>query len=109
MALARPGWEPVALARDELAGLFANRAQAQMTLRAWPEALLDAKCSVECKGVGNVKGWWRVGKCLGEMGRWEEARGILEKGVEIEGVDGEGGKELMALMEEVEEGAKRSS
>lgn len=107
MALARPAWEPVALARDELAGLYANRAQAQMALQAWPEGLLDAKCSVECKPVGNVKAWWRVGKCLAEMGRWEEAKGFLEKALDIEGKGSEGGKEILELMQEVEERIQR--
>ena len=109
MALARPAWEPVALARDELAGLYANRAQAQMALQAWPEGLLDAKCSVECKPVGNVKAWWRVGKCLAEMGRWEEAKGFLEKALDIEGKGSEGGKEILELMQEVEERIQRSA
>lgn len=109
MALTRPGWEPVALAREELAVLYANRAQVYMALRDWVAGLVDARCSVECKGVGNVKGWWRAGSCLGEMGRWEEAKGVLEKGLEIEGRDGEGGKELAGLMEEVEEALKRAA
>lgn len=109
MALSRPGWEPVALAREELAGLYANRAQAYMGLSKWAEGLVDGRCSVECKGIGNVKGWWRVGRCLGEMGRWEEAKSVVEKGLEIEGRDGEGGKELLGLLEEVEEGIRKSS
>lgn len=109
MALARPGWEPVALARDELAGLYANRAQAQMALQVWPEALLDARSSVECRGFGNVKAWWRVGKCLAEMGRWEESRDVLEKALDTEGRDGDDGKELLALMEEVEAALRRTA
>ncbi|GJP89933.1 hypothetical protein CBS63078_5063 [Aspergillus niger] len=109
MALGRPGWEPVTLARDELAGLYANRAQAWMSQRAWPEGLVDARCSVESKPVANVKAWWRGGRCLVEMGRWEEAKGFAEKGLEIEGRVSEGGKELLGLLGEVEEGLKRSS
>ena len=108
MALQRPGWEPMALAREELGGLYANRAQALMAQQSWAEGLVDAKCSVDCKGVGNVKGWWRAGRCLVEMGRWEEARDILERGLEVEGRNGEGGKELLGLLGEVEEGSKRS-
>ncbi|RAL14404.1 uncharacterized protein BO97DRAFT_365391, partial [Aspergillus homomorphus CBS 101889] len=92
MALGRPGWEPVTLARDELAGLYANRAQAFMTQRLWAEGLVDARCSVESKAVGNVKAWWRGGKCLVEMGRWEEARGFVERGLEVEGRESEGGR-----------------
>ncbi|PYH41993.1 uncharacterized protein BP01DRAFT_326240, partial [Aspergillus saccharolyticus JOP 1030-1] len=92
MALGRPGWEPVTLARDELAGLYANRAQAWMSQRLWAEGLVDARCSVESKPVGNVKAWWRGGKCLVEMGRWEEARRLVERGLEIEGRESEGGR-----------------
>ena len=106
MALARPGWEPVALAREELGALYANRAQAQMAGQKWPEALLDARCSVECRANGNVKAWWRVAKCLAEMGRCEEAMGVLTEALENEG-DGEEGRELKALMEEVEAALKR--
>lgn len=109
MALGRPGWEPVTLAREELAGLYANRAQAYMGMQAWPEGMLDSKCSVESKPIGNVKAWWRGGKCLAEMGRWEEARVLIEKGLEVEGRSGDGGKELAALMQEIEEGLKRST
>lgn len=93
------------MARDELCGLFANRAQAQMAQQNWPEGLVDAKCSVDCKGIGNVKGWWRAGKCLAEMGRWEEARVLLDRGLEVEGREGEAGKELGGLLEEVEKKA----
>ncbi|KAL4782120.1 hypothetical protein BJX76DRAFT_359286, partial [Aspergillus varians] len=74
MALTRPGWEPVAVAREELSTLYGNRAQAWMSQRAWVEGLVDAKASVEGKPIGNAKAWWRGGKCLIEMGRWEEAR-----------------------------------
>lgn len=101
MALGRPGWEPATLARDELGGLYANRAQAQMAQQNWPEGLVDAKSSVDCKGIGNVKAWWRAGKCLAEMGRWEEARSLLERGLELEGRGSEAGKELGGLIEEV--------
>ncbi|PWY85850.1 hypothetical protein BO94DRAFT_557259 [Aspergillus sclerotioniger CBS 115572] len=90
MAIGRPGWEPVTLAREELAGLYSNRAQAWMSQRKWPEGLVDARCSVESKPVGNVKAWWRGGRCLVEMGRWEEAKGLVEKGLEVEGRGGEG-------------------
>ncbi|KAA8647698.1 hypothetical protein EYZ11_005766 [Aspergillus tanneri] len=109
MALGRPGWEPVTLARDELSGLYANRAQAHMAQQNWPEAMLDAKTSVESKHVGNVKAWWRAAKCLAEMTRWQEAKTLLERGLETEGRNSEGGKELMSLLEEVEEGLKRSA
>lgn len=102
MALSRPGWEPVGVAREELSGLYANRAQAQMALQAWPEALVDAKASVDSKPVANVKAWWRIAKCLAEMSRYEEARKFLHKSLDMEGKDSEGGKELFALLGEVD-------
>lgn len=109
MALSRPSWEPVTLTRDELAGLFANRAQAYMSQQAWAEGLVDAKASVDSKAVGNVKGWWRVGKCLAEMSRYAEAKEFLLNGIEVEGKSGDGGKELLALLEDVEGALKRSA
>lgn len=102
MGLSRPGWEPVAVAREELAGLYANRAQAQMAQQAWPEGLVDAKASVDSKPVGNVKAWWRIAKCLAEMSRYEEARKFLHKALDLEGKDSEGGKELLGLLQEVD-------
>ncbi|KAL4806275.1 hypothetical protein BDV18DRAFT_125181 [Aspergillus unguis] len=107
MALSRPGWEPVAIAREEISALYANRAQAYMAMGDWVEGLVDARASVEGRPVGNVKAWWRGGKCLAEMGRWEEARTFLGRGIELEGKNSEAGKELKGLLEEVEEGVKR--
>ncbi|KAJ5552645.1 hypothetical protein N7494_002023 [Penicillium frequentans] len=109
MALARPGWEPVGLAREELAGLFGNRAQAHMGNQNWPEALVDAKTSIDSKPIGNVKAWWRVGKCCAEMTRYEEAKNFLVKGLEIEGGNSEGAKELGALLVDVAAALQRSS
>lgn len=106
MALTRPGWEPVALAREELASLYANRAQAHMAQQAWPEGLVDAKSSIGCKGAGNVKAYWRSGKCLLEMGRLDEAKEILKRGLEVEGKAGEG-RELTALLGDVEESLRK--
>ncbi|KAJ5908367.1 hypothetical protein N7495_001049 [Penicillium taxi] len=109
MAITRPSWEPVNLARDELSGLYGNRAQAHMGQQAWADGLVDAKCSVDSKPVNNVKAWWRVAKCLAEMTRYEEARGYVQKGLEIEGRDSEGGKELLSLLVDVDAALKRSS
>ncbi|KAJ5272623.1 hypothetical protein N7478_007748 [Penicillium angulare] len=108
MALARPGWEPVSLARDDLSGLYGNRAQAYMGNQSWPEGLVDAKASIDSKPVGNVKAWWRVGKCLAEMGRYAEAKTFLEKGLEIEGKASDGGKELTGLLVDVDAALQRS-
>ncbi|KAJ5933840.1 hypothetical protein N7454_006169 [Penicillium verhagenii] len=109
MALSRPGWEPVSLAREELAGLFGNRGQAHMGNQDWPEGLVDAKASVDSKPVGNVKAWWRIGKCLAEMGRYEEAKTFLVKGLELEGGATDGAKELGGLLVDVAAALQRSS
>ncbi|KAL6863482.1 hypothetical protein ACO1O0_003737 [Amphichorda felina] len=97
MAETRPLWEPSALTREELSGLYANRAQAYMAMQQWPEGAVDAETSVEVKKVGNSKAWWRRGKCLMEMGRFEEARDWVKKGLEVEGEEAE----LMSLLKEV--------
>ncbi|EON98705.1 putative translocation protein sec72 protein [Phaeoacremonium minimum UCRPA7] len=98
MALTRPLWEPQQLVREEVASLYANRAQAHMGLQSWAEGAVDAEASVEAKKVGNAKAWWRRGKCLLEMGRLEESREWVGKGLEMEGEEGE----LVALLKEIE-------
>jgi translocation protein SEC72 len=85
MAAGRPGWEPVDTARDELATLYANRAQAHMAARDWALGAVDAECSVELRRQGNTKAWWRRAKCLLEMGRLEEAERWVGEAVEFEG------------------------
>ncbi|KAI8951200.1 tetratricopeptide repeat domain-containing protein [Xylaria longipes] len=107
MALGRPLWEPQGLVREEVAALYANRAQARMALLDWPEAAADAEASVEAKRAGNAKAWWRRGKSLLEMGRHEEAREWVKKGLELEGEE----HELVALLADVEEklGKRRPS
>ncbi|KAI0814696.1 tetratricopeptide repeat domain-containing protein [Xylaria sp. FL0064] len=98
MALGRPLWEPQGLVREEVASLYANRAQAHMSLLAWPEAAADAEASVEAKRVGNAKAWWRRGKCLMEMGRLHEARDWVRRGLELENNE----VELASLLKDVE-------
>lgn len=68
-----------------------------MSLQAWPEGAADAEGSVEMKRQGNAKAWWRRGKCLVEMGRWEEAGEWVAKGLEAEGND----TDLKGLMKEI--------
>ncbi|KAI8624717.1 tetratricopeptide [Xylariaceae sp. FL1651] len=98
MALTRPLWEPQGLVREEVASLYANRAQAHMALQGWPEGAIDAEASVEAKRVGNSKAWWRRGKCLMEMGRLDEAQDWVRKGLELEGEEGE----LVALLKDID-------
>ncbi|KAK8860090.1 TPR-like protein [Apiospora arundinis] len=97
MALGRPLWEPQGLVREEVANLYANRAQAHMALQNWAEGAVDAEASVEAKRAGNAKAWWRRGKCLLEMGRLDEALDWVGRGLEMEGEEAE----LLALQQEV--------
>lgn len=103
MALTRPLWEPTGLVRDEVAGLYANRAQAHMALSNWVEGAIDAEASVEAKRVGNAKAWWRKGRCLLEMGRLEEAKEWVGKGLEMEGNE----TDLAGLLKEIEQKASK--
>ncbi|PSS22316.1 hypothetical protein M430DRAFT_17874 [Amorphotheca resinae ATCC 22711] len=104
MALTRPLWEPQGLVRDEVAGLYANRAQAHMAMMNWVEGAVDAEASVEAKRVGNAKAWWRRGRCLLEMGRLEEAKEWVGRGLEMEGNEAD----LVGLLKEIEERRKRA-
>jgi translocation protein SEC72 len=104
MALTRPLWEPQGLVRDEVAGLYANRAQAHMALQNWVEGSLDAEASVEAKKAGNAKAWWRKGRCLMEMGRLEEAKEWVGRGLEMEGNEAD----LVGLLKEIEEKRKKA-
>lgn len=99
MALARPAWEPSALAREEISVTFANRAQANIAMQQWAEGAVDAETSVEVRKVGNAMGWWRRGRCLVEMGRLEEAREWVRKALELEGDEAE----LTKLRKEIDE------
>lgn len=103
MALIRNAWEPAGLVREEASGLYANRAQAYMGMQSWAEGALDAESSTELKRAGNAKGWWRRGKCLLEMGRLEEARQAVTRGLEFEG----GEQDLVALRNEVDAAIQR--
>jgi translocation protein SEC72 len=104
MALTRPLWEPTGLVRDEVASLYANRAQAHMALQNWVEGSVDAEASVEAKRAGNAKAWWRKGRCLLEMGRLEEAMDWVRRGLEMEGNEAD----LVGLLKEIEEKRKKA-
>ncbi|KAF2143084.1 uncharacterized protein K452DRAFT_286708 [Aplosporella prunicola CBS 121167] len=97
-ALARPGWEPSQLVREELAMLYSNRAQAAMAMQSWGEAAVDAQTSVDMKRVQNAKAWWRRGRCLVEMGRIKEAREWVRQGLEFDSSEAD----LRALIDEIE-------
>ncbi|KAK4467164.1 hypothetical protein QBC42DRAFT_257883 [Cladorrhinum samala] len=98
MAMTRAPWEPSQLVREEVHQLYSNRAQAHMQLGNWPEGAVDAEASVAAKSQGNAKAWFRRGKCLMEMGRYQEARGAVAKALEFEGEE----KELAELLKEID-------
>ncbi|KIX94608.1 uncharacterized protein Z520_09654 [Fonsecaea multimorphosa CBS 102226] len=111
MAAARPGWEPMGLAREELALMYLSRAAANADLQNWVEGLKDAECSVECKRgpgtgpngekvPGNAKAYIVGGRCLMEMGRWQDAVDWLERAIEIEGKEGDDCRELVRRLTE---------
>lgn len=104
MAKTRPGWEPAGLVREEIAALYANRAQAHMSMREWAEGAIDAQASVDMRAVNNTKGWWRRSKCLMEMGRIEEAQEAVKKGLEF-GAD----NDLLSLRKEIESVLEKKS
>ena len=108
MAIQRPGFEASAVVREELASLYASRAQVYMMLKRWAEGFADGKCSVECKRQGgNKEGWVRGARCLVEMGRWEEGGRWVEEGKGTEGAELLG-REWEEVGREVEVGRRRS-
>ncbi|KAI5306000.1 Bifunctional purine biosynthetic protein ade1 [Ascosphaera pollenicola] len=108
MALSRPLWEPASLVREELAVLYSNRSQSYIAQQMWPEGLIDAKLSVACSPVKNAKSWYRGGKSLNEMARYDEAKEWLEKAIEIEAATSETTKDLEKLLADAVAGLART-
>ena len=98
MALGRPSWEPAQTVREEAGILYANRAQAYMAAQMWAEGAADGETSVELKRADNGKAWWRRGRCLCEMGRWDDAAEWVRQGLEVAGNEAD----LAALMKEID-------
>lgn len=120
MAADRPPWEPAGLVREELALCYMERANVHVLTRDWVEGFKDAECSTECKRgkqqgpqgqqlPGNPRAFTIGGKCLMEMGRWEEAVAWLERALELEGNDGPDGKEMTRLLGEAKEAVAKKS
>ncbi|KAF3907295.1 hypothetical protein ABW21_db0201776 [Orbilia brochopaga] len=84
MALTRPPWEQSGLVREEASMIYSNRAQANIASRNWAEGMCDAEMSCGLKPKDNVKAWYRRALCLKEMGKLDDAREVLEMGMEWE-------------------------
>ena len=104
MALGRPSWEPAQTVREEAGILYANRAQAYMAAQMWAEGAADGETSVELKRADNGKAWWRRGRCLCEMGRWEDAAEWVRQGLEVAGNEAD----LAALLKEIDRHLEKS-
>lgn len=102
MALGRPGWEQSALVREETSMIYSNRAQANIALRQWADGMCDAEMSCGLKPKDNVKAWYRRALCLKEMGKIDDAREVLEMGIEWEAENqGKTDGDLRTLLKEV--------
>ncbi|KAK9461559.1 uncharacterized protein V1516DRAFT_672357 [Lipomyces oligophaga] len=101
MATKRVPWEASAYQRDELAILYSNRAQAEMSLLHWEEALLDADTAVYLKRPFQ-KAHFRKGKCLENLGRYREAKDAYELGLECGGTADGSEAEIKQSLKDVE-------
>ncbi|CAO3609159.1 unnamed protein product [Mucor fragilis] len=73
-AWSRPLWEPLAFqaVREELAPILSNRSAANLTLGNYVDALVDAHIVTQLKKDWS-KGWFRKGKALMGLQRFDEA------------------------------------
>lgn len=80
MAFQRSVWEPHALAKEELSVCLSNRAAAYLALEAWVDAYVDALSVVKAKRDWS-KGYFRMGKALVGLKRFEEALEAFKLGL----------------------------
>ncbi|KAI9005832.1 hypothetical protein CLU79DRAFT_723883 [Phycomyces nitens] len=85
LSWARPLWEPLAFqyVREELAPVLSNRSAAQLALRNYVEALVDAEMVTRLKREWS-KGWFRKGKALMGLSRPEEAAEAFQTGLRFD-------------------------
>jgi len=76
---------------------LSNRAAAYIEMKNWAEALVDAEMVTQLKRDWS-KGWFRKGKALMGMKRYEEAKDAFEMGIEF-GADGEDLRKALAEVE----------
>ncbi|KAK4509222.1 uncharacterized protein ATC70_007572 [Mucor velutinosus] len=74
LAWSRPLWEPLAFqaVREELVPILSNRSAANLALSNYVDALVDAHIVTQLKNDWS-KGWFRKGKALMGLQRFDEA------------------------------------
>jgi len=83
MALQRPFWEPHELTEQEVSVCLSNRSLSYIGLEQWVDAYVDAEWSIRIKPDFS-KAYFRKGKALMGMKRYEEAVHAFEIGLEFE-------------------------
>lgn len=78
LAWSRPLWEPLAFqtVREELAPILSNRSAANLSLGNYVDALVDAHVVTQLKKDWS-KGWFRKGKALMGLQRFDQASKAL--------------------------------
>ncbi|KAI8991350.1 hypothetical protein BDF20DRAFT_904054 [Mycotypha africana] len=81
----RPLWEPLAFqfVREEVATILSNRSAAHAAMNNYVEALVDAQIVTRLKKDWS-KGWFRNGKALLGLHRYEEAIKAFQTGLTYE-------------------------
>jgi len=82
---------------------YSNRSAAYASLRQWNESLQDATKCADLKPDW-VKGHYRKGIALFELKRFEEAEGVLKRGLQLEPTNAE----MKSKLEEIEKNKKKS-
>ncbi|KAI8645546.1 hypothetical protein BD408DRAFT_411607 [Parasitella parasitica] len=82
LAWGRPLWEPLAFqtVREELAPILSNRSAANCLLANYVDALVDAHVVTQLKKDWS-KGWFRKGKALMGLDRFDEATDAFQTGL----------------------------
>lgn len=103
LAWSRPLWEPLAFqfVREELAPILSNRSAAHVALHDYVRALVDAEIVTQLKTDWS-KGWFRKGKALFGLQRFEEAIKAYHKGLRY----ADNNEDLLEALKEAENAMK---
>ncbi|KAI8096304.1 uncharacterized protein BX664DRAFT_323589 [Halteromyces radiatus] len=85
LSWSRPLWEPLAFqyVREELSPILSNRSAAHLALKNNVDALVDAEMVTRLKREWS-KGWFRKGKALLAMTRFEDASEAFQTGLRFD-------------------------